>query len=471
MTINFIDENFLLQTKTAQKLYHDFASSMPIYDYHSHLPAGQIASDHQFENLTQAWLLGDHYKWRAMRANGVAEKFITGTASDYQKFEKWAQTVPFCPGNPLYHWTHLELKNPFDIKDKLLNPGTAKEVYETTGQMFRSKEFSVRNIIRKMNVKLICTTEGPLDSLENHKKIQDDGFEIKVHTAWRPDQAMAAEDLQSLNDFIKKLEAVCDMEIKNFHSYIEALRSRHDYFHKHGCRLSDYGMEFPYAEDYTETEIEKIFDKIIQGRDITPLEFLKFRSAMMVELVLMDHESGWVQQLHIGPLRNVNTRLFKTIGRDTGFDTIGDFEIARPLAKFLDRLDVNNKLPKTIIYNVNPRDNALFATMIGNFQDGSVPGKMQWGSAWWFLDQKDGIENQIRNLSNMGLLSRFVGMLTDSRSFLSFPRHEYFRRILCNLLGGDIETGLLPNDLNLIGKMIQDICFNNAKNYFPMALD
>ena len=471
MTTNFIDENFLLQSKTARKLYNDFAAPMLIYDYHSHLPVEQIASDHQFENLTQIWLNGDHYKWRAMRANGVAEKFITGTAGDYEKFEKWALTVPFCLGNPLYHWTHLELKKPFGINDKLLNPGTAKEIYETTSEMLKSKEFSVRNIIRKMNVKLICTTEGPLDTLEYHKKIQNDGFEIKVHTAWRPDQAMAAEDLQNLNDFINKLETTCDMEIKNFRSYIEALRNRHDYFHKHGCRLSDYGMESPYAEDYTESEIEKIFDKIINSRDINLVEFMKFKSAMMVELVLMDHESGWVQQLHIGALRNVNTRFFKTLGRDTGYDTIGDFEIARPLAKFLDRLDVNNQLPKTIIYNVNPRDNALFATMIGNFQDGSTPGKMQWGSAWWFLDQKDGMEKQIRTLSNMGLLSRFVGMLTDSRSFLSYPRHEYFRRILCNLLGGDVEAGLLPNDLNLIGKMIQDICFNNAKNYFPMELD
>ena len=471
MTTGFINENFLLQRKTAQKLYHDFAAIMPIYDFHSHLPAEQIASDHQFDNLTQIWLNGDHYKWRAMRANGIAEKFITGTAGDYEKFEKWAQTVPFCLGNPLYHWTHLELKNPFGVKNKLLNPDTAKEIYETTGEMLRSKEFSVRNIIRKMNVKLICTTEGPLDSLEHHKKIQDDGFEIKVHTAWRPDQAMAAVNLQGLNDFINRLEAACDMEIRNFRSYIDALRNRHDYFHKYGCRLSDHGLEFPYAEDFTETEIEKIFYKIINSRDINPSESLKFKSAMMVELALMDHESGWVQQLHIGPLRNVNTRLFKKNGPDSGFDTIGDFEIARPLAKFLDRLDVNNQLPKTILYNVNPRDNALFTTMIGNFQDGSVPGKMQWGSAWWFLDQKDGIEKQIRTLSNMGLLSRFVGMLTDSRSFLSFPRHEYFRRILCNLLGDDIETGLLPNDLDLIGKMIQDICFNNAKNYFPMELD
>ena len=313
MTTNFISENFLLQTKTARKLYHDFAETMPIYDFHSHLPAEQIASDHQFENLTQVWLNGDHYKWRAMRTNGIAEKFITGTAGDYEKFEKWAQTVPFCLGNPLYHWTHLELKNPFGINNKLLNPDTAREIFETTSEMLRSKEFSVRNIIRKMNVKLICTTEEPLDSLEYHKKIQDDKFEIKVHTAWRPDEAMAVESPQRLNDFINRLKTACDMEIKNFRSYIEALRKRHDYFHKCDCRLSDHGMESPYAEDYTETEIEKIFDKIINDRDINPSECMKFKSAMMVELALMDHEAGWVQQLHLGALRNNSTRLFEAL--------------------------------------------------------------------------------------------------------------------------------------------------------------
>jgi glucuronate isomerase len=467
----FITEDFLLRTKTARILYHEHAKQMPIYDYHCHLPADFIASDHKFYDITQAWLYGDHYKWRAMRANGVPEHYITGDASDYEKFERWAQTVPCCLRNPLYHWTHLELKNPFGIKDKLLGPETAKEIYETCSEMLRTPQFSVRNIMRKMNVKLVCTTEGPLDSLEHHKRIRSDGFEIKVYAAFRPDRAMAVEDIQSLNVFIDKLEETCDMEIANFHSYIEALRIRHYYFHQNGCRLSDHGLETIYAEDYTESEIRNIFKKIRCGREPDAKERLKFKSAMLVELALMDHESGWVQQLHLGALRNNSTRLFNALGRDVGGDSIGDFEIAKPLSKFFDRLDKNNDLPKTILYNLNPRDNALCATMVGNFQDGSVPGKMQYGSAWWFLDQKDGMEEQINVLSNMGLLSRFVGMLTDSRSFLSYPRHEYFRRILCNMLGNDVEAGLLPNDTELLGKMVEDICFNNAKNYFPMKLD
>ncbi len=471
MTNNFLTEDFLLQTKTAKALYHEYAEKMPIYDYHCHLPTQQIAVDHRFENLTQAWLYGDHYKWRAMRTNGVDEKYITGDASDYEKFEKWAQTVPFCLCNPLYHWIHMELKNPFGIKDKLLGPETVKEIYESMSEMLRSAEFSTRNIMRKMNVKLACTTEGPLDSLEHHKKIRADKFEVKVHTAWRPDQAMAVEDLKALNSFIEKLSATCDMEITNFPRYIEALRQRHDYFHQNGCRLSDHGLETVYAEDYTESEIKKIFEKILQSKKPDLTEALKFKSAMLVEFALMDHEAGWVQQFHLGALRNNNTRLLKTLGPDTGFDSIGDFEIARSLSKFLDRLDAGNQLAKTILYNLNPRDNELIAAMIGNFQDGSAPGKMQFGSAWWFLDQKHGMEEQINALSNMGLLSRFVGMLTDSRSFLSYPRHEYFRRILCNMLGNDVQNGLLPNDTKLLGKMVEDICFNNAREYFPMELD
>ena len=471
MAEKFLSEDFLLQTKTARTLYHEHAAKMPIYDYHCHLPAEKIAADACFDNLTQAWLAGDHYKWRAMRANGIAERYITGKASDYEKFEKWAQTVPYCLGNPLYHWTHLELKNPFDIKNKLLGPDTAKEIYRHASEMLRTPQFSVRNIMRKMNVKLVCTTEDPLDSLEHHKKIRDDGFEIKVHAAFRPDKAMAVEDLPALNAFIEKLGSAADIEITDYHSYIEALRIRHDYFHVNGCRLSDHGLDTAYAEDYTETEINSIFDKIIRGKDLAPSEQLKFKSAMMFEFALMDYEAGWVQQLHIGAMRNNSTRMFKALGPDIGCDSIDDRQMARPLSGFLDRLDANNELPKTILYNLNPRDNALFATMIGNFQDGSTPGKMQYGSAWWFLDQKDGMEEQMRVLSNMGLLSRFIGMLTDSRSFLSYPRHEYFRRILCNMLGGDVEAGFLPNDMPLLGKMVEDICFNNARNYFSMALD
>ena len=471
MASQFLSEDFLLQTRTARTLYHDHAAKMPIYDYHCHLPAHQIASDHRFDNLTQAWLYGDHYKWRAMRANGVPEKYVTGNASDHEKFEKWAATVPCCLGNPLYHWTHLELKKPFGIAGRLLDSRTAKEIYHTCSEMLRTPEFSVRNIMRKMNVKLVCTTEGPLDSLEHHQKIRGDGFEIKVHTAWRPDQAMAVEDIQKLDAFIDRLEQLCDMDITSFESYISALRRRHDYFHENGCRLSDHGLETAYAEDYTDRDIRSIFTKIRSGKKPNAREKLQFKSAMMVEFGLMDAERGWVQQLHLGALRNNSTRLFKKLGPDIGCDSIGDFEVARPLAKFLDRLDVQGKLPKTILYNLNPRDNALLATMVGNFQDGSAPGKMQYGSGWWFLDQKNGMEEQMRTLANMGLLSRFVGMLTDSRSFLSYPRHEYFRRTLCNLLGNDVEAGLLPSDLDLLGTMVEDICYHNARDYFPMALD
>jgi len=471
MAAEFMSEDFLLQTKTARTLYHEYAGNMPIYDYHCHLPADKIAKDHQFDNLTQIWLYGDHYKWRAMRANGIPEKYITGDASDYEKFEKWSQTVPYTIRNPLYHWTHMELKNFFGIKDKLLGPDTAKEIYNICSEMLRTPRFSVRNIMRKMNVKLICTTEGPLDTLEHHKKIQEDGFEIKVHAAFRPDKGLTVEDLPALNVFIDKLEGICDTEITSFASYISAIRKRHDYFHKNGCRLADYGLETTYAEDYTESEIKNIFNKIRSGKDLDNSERLKFKSAMMIEFVRMDAESGWVMQLHLGALRNTNTRMFETLGPDCGFDSIGDFEIAAPLAKFLDRLALNNKLPKTILYNLNPKDNELIAAMVGSFQDGSILGRLQYGPAWWFLDQKDGIEKQINALSNMGLLSRFIGMTTDSRSFLSYSRHEYFRRILCRLIGSDVEEGLLPNDLALLGKIVEDICFNNAKNYFPMELD
>ena len=471
MAVSFITEDFLLQTKTAKTLYHEHAENMPIYDYHCHLPADKIAIDHQFENLTEIWLAGDHYKWRAMRTKGIDERYCTGDASDWEKFEKWAQTVPYTLRNPLYHWTHMELKNPFGIKDKLLNPVTAKEIYNTCGEMLQAPEFSVCSIIRKMNVKLICTTEGPLDTLEHHKKIRDDGFEVKVHAAFRPDRGLAVENVSALNVWINRLEEVADMQINDFSSYLEALRKRHDYFHQNGCRLSDYGLETIYAEDYTVREIEKIFDKIRAGKSLDLAECWKFKSAMMMEFALMDYAAGWVMQLHLGAMRNNNTRMFKTLGPDTGFDSIGDFEIARPLAKFLDSLDKDNKLPKTILYNLNPRDNELIATMAGNFQDGSVVGKMQYGSGWWFLDQKDGMEKQMTALSNMGLLSRFIGMLTDSRSFLSYPRHEYFRRILCNILGNDVEAGLLPNDMELLGQMVEDICYNNAENYFTMALD
>ncbi|GEO03840.1 uronate isomerase [Adhaeribacter aerolatus] len=461
----FLDENFLLQSSTAQQLYHEFAKVMPIIDYHNHLPPDQIAQDKQFENITQAWLYGDHYKWRAMRTNGVDEAFITGGKSDYEKFEKWAATVPYTMRNPLYHWTHLELQRYFDVNE-VLSEKNAREVYETCSAKLRTPEYSTRNLLRKMNVVAVCTTDDPLDSLEHHQQIKKDGFEIKVLPAFRPDKAMNADDPEALNAYIQKLEVVAGVAIDNFDAYLTALKKRHDYFAENGCSVSDHGLEEIYAEDYTDEEIKQIFDKIRTRKALSPDETLKFKSAMLYYFAIWDHEKGWVQQYHLGALRNNNSRMLRQLGPDTGWDSIGDFKQARALSKFMRRLDNSDQLTKTIIYNLNPADNELMATMVGNFNDGSVAGKIQWGSGWWFLDQKDGMIKQMNTLSNMGLLSRFVGMLTDSRSFLSFPRHEYFRRILCNMFGEDVENGELPNDIQWIGKMVQDICFNNAKNYF-----
>ncbi|MBN1818606.1 MAG: glucuronate isomerase [Sedimentisphaerales bacterium] len=471
MAAEFLSDDFLLQNKTACILYHEHAAGMPIYDYHCHLPADQIASDKRFENMTQIWLYGDHYKWRAMRSNGIEERYCTGDASDWEKFAQWAETVPYCLRNPLYHWTHMELKRPFGITGKLLNPNTARQIYEQCNAMLAMPEYSVRNILRKMNVKLVCTTEDPLDSLEHHQKIRADGFEIRVHTAWRPDKAMAAENVANLNAWIDRLAELTDMDIRTFSDYLEAIGKRHQYFHDNGCRLSDHGLEAAVAEDFTQSQIEAVFGKIRTAKPLTPEEVLQFKSAMMIEFALLDWQKGWVQQLHLGPMRNNNSRMFAQLGPDTGFDSIGDTMTAAPLARFLDRLDRTNRLPKTILYNIHPRDNEVMATMLGNFQDGSCPGKMQYGSGWWFLDQMDGMIKQMNALSNLGLLSRFVGMLTDSRSFLSYPRHEYFRRILCNLLGEDVEKGLLPGDMSLLGQMVEDISYNNARSYFPMECD
>lgn len=461
----FLDENFLLQNKTAQQLYHEFAKPQPIIDYHNHLPPDQIANDTRFENLTQVWLYGDHYKWRAMRTNGVNEKYCTGNATDYEKFANWAATVPYTMRNPLYHWTHLELQRYFGI-DTILNADTAKAIYENASAKLQTAEYSVRNLLRKMNVKVLCTTDDPTDSLEHHQKIKADGFEIKILPAYRPDKAMNVDDVAGFNAYVDKVQQVSDIAVSSYDDYLKALKKRHDYFATNGCAVSDHGLEQVYAEDYTDAEIKNIFDKIRGGAALSYLENLKFRSAMLVEFAKWDHEKGWVQQYHLGALRNNNARMLKQLGADTGWDSIGDFSQARALAKFLNKLDETDQLAKTILYNLNPADNELVATMIGNFNDGSVAGKVQFGSAWWFLDQKDGMIKQINALSNMGLLSKFVGMLTDSRSFMSYPRHEYFRRILCNLFGEEMENGELPNDMAWTGKLVQDICFNNAKNYF-----
>lgn len=465
----FLDENFLLKTKTAQRLYHEYAKGMPIIDYHCHLPPKQIADDINFENLTQAWLYGDHYKWRAMRINGVDESFCTGTKPDREKFQAWAETVPYTMRNPLYHWTHLELQRYFNINE-ILSGKSAGNVYENAGSQLSMPEFSIRGLLRKMNVRLVCTTDDPVDSLEFHQQLKADGFEIPILPAFRPDNAMNAGSPEKFNAYTDRLQEVSNISISSFGDFLRALKKRHDYFAENGCRVSDHGLESINAEDFSEKEIDIIFASIRGGKALNEIEQEKFRSAMLLHFAEWDWEKGWTQQFHLGALRNNNTRMLNTIGPDTGCDSIGDFSQARSLSRFLDKLDVNNKLAKTILYNLNPADNELMATMIGNFNDGSLAGKIQWGSSWWFLDQKDGMTRQINTLSNMGLISRFVGMLTDSRSFLSFPRHEYFRRILCDLFGDDIENGELPGDIEWVGKMIQDICFNNNLNYFNWQL-
>lgn len=464
-TKTFLDEDFLLQTVTASKLYHDFAKEMPIIDYHNHLPPDQIAQNKSFENISQIWLYGDHYKWRAMRANGVNESYCTGNKSDYEKFEKWAETVPYTMRNPLYHWTHLELQRYFDVHE-ILNPKTARKVYDECSAKLQTPEFAVRGLLNKMNVKVACTTDDPLDSLEYHQAIKDDeSIETKVLPTFRPDRFILIEN-PNYTSFIEKLGAIVNQEISTFSGLVAALKVRAEFFASMGGRLADHGLEQIYAANFTEEDANKVFQKTLAGQSISDAEALLFKSAILHHLGVIYHELGWTQQFHLGALRNNNSRAMRLLGPDTGWDSIGDFSQASSLSKFLGRLDEYDQLAQTIIYNLNPRDNELMATMIGNFNDGSVAGKIQFGSGWWFLDQKDGMERQMNALSNMGLLSRFVGMLTDSRSFLSFPRHEYFRRILCNLLGNEIENGELPNDIEWIGQMVQNICYNNAKEYF-----
>jgi glucuronate isomerase len=461
----FLSEDFLLESEMSKSLYFDHASKMPIIDYHCHLPPDEIAKDKNFANLTKIWLNGDHYKWRAMRTNGIDEKYITGKTEDYKKFEKWAETVPYTMRNPLYHWTHMELRNPFGIT-KLLDQGSAREIYDQCTELLNTKPFSARNLLRKFKVEVVCTTDDPTDTLEHHQNIRDDGFEIMVLPTFRPDKALTADDVVSYNQYLDKLSDSSNIDIKDLQTLVDALKARHDYFHYMGCRLSDHGLEEMYSNNFKKSEIKKIFSSIRSGVSVSRKKLLKFKSALLKYLAEMDHEKGWTQQFHLGALRNNNSRMVSVLGPDTGFDSIGDKEMARPLSRFLNSLDKTNSLSKTILYNLNPRDNYLFATMIGNFNDGSVPGKIQFGSGWWFLDQKDGMELQFNALSNLGLLSRFVGMLTDSRSFLSYPRHDYFRRILCNLIGNDVENGLLPNDSAWLGQMVENISYYNAKNFF-----
>jgi glucuronate isomerase len=466
LTRPFINEDFALQNEPARRLYHEYAKNMPIIDYHCHLPPEEVAEDKRYSNIAEIWLHGDHYKWRAMRSDGVPEKYCTGDASDWEKFEMWARTMPHLLRNPLYHWTQLELKRYFGI-DELLSPDTAEDIWNRCNKRIQQPDFSARSLMKQSNVVLICTTDDPVDDLQHHKKVAaDDSFDVQMLPTWRPDAGMAVEEPERFGAWLKKMETASGVELKDYDALLEAFRKRHDYFHECGCRLSDHGLETAYAENYADSELRSIFSKARDGQAATGEEAAKFKSALLYELALLDHDKGWTQQFHFGPIRNNNSRLFEQKGRDIGFDSIGEFELARPLSKFLDRLDREDRLAKTIIYNINPSQNAVVATMIGNFQDGSIPGKIQMGSGWWFNDQMDGMERQMEDLSQMGLLSRFVGMLTDSRSFLSYTRHEYFRRILCNLVGDDMDKGLVPFDFELVGGMIRDISYNNAANYF-----
>ena len=460
-----MDENFLLETATAQDLFHNHAAKMPIIDYHCHLVPQMVAEDHQFRSITELWLGGDHYKWRAMRTNGVAEKYCTGNdTSDWEKFEKWAETVPYTFRNPLYHWTHLELKTAFGI-DKLLSPSTAREIFDECNEKLKQSEYSARGLMRRYHVECVCTTDDPVDDLHWHEVTRDSGFEIKMIPVSRPDKAMNIEK-PDFSDYVAKLGEVSDMEINSFALMVDALKKRHEFFEANGCKLSDHGIEEFYDEPYTDSQIEIIFEKSMRGQQLSAQEVRQYKHAFLKVCGEMDSDADWTQQYHYGAIRDNNTQMFNQLGPDTGFDSIGEFNTARAMSHFLNELNEEGKLTRTILYTLNPCANEMIATMLGNFQDGVTPGKIQFGSGWWFNDQLDGMTRQMNALSVLGLLSRFVGMLTDSRSFLSYPRHEYFRRLLCNLLGNDVERGLLPNDHEALARMVEDISYNNARRYF-----
>jgi glucuronate isomerase len=466
---SFIHDDFLLTTKQARELFHRYAASEPIFDYHCHLPPQQIATNHEFADLSELWLGGDHYKWRAMRTNGVQERFCTGDATPREKFQAWAETVPHTLRNPLYHWTHLELKAYFGVNE-LLNEKSAEKIWKQTNKLLPKRR--TQDLITMSKVAVICTTDDPADSLELHAKIRASKLKTRVYPAFRPDKALAVGHPAAFNAWLDKLAATAGVAngIKSFDDLLSALKKRHDDFHAAGCRLSDHGLETALSEPCTHSQARMIFDATRGGRAASPEGTVRFGSYLMLEFGRWDAARGWTKQLHLGALRNNNNRLLSTLGPDTGFDSIGDFPQAVALSRYLNALDATDQLPRTIIYNVNPADNYVFGTMIGNFQDGSIPGKVQFGSGWWFLDQKEGMEWQINALSNLGLLSRFVGMITDSRSFVSYPRHDYFRRTLCNLLGADMARGEIPGDLKLVGGMVKNICFANARNYFNLEL-
>jgi glucuronate isomerase len=461
---NLIHNNFLLENKYAELLYHEYAKTLPIIDYHNHLSPKAIAEDQRFENITEVWIAGDHYKWRAMRTLGINEKYITGDSSDEEKFNHWVKTLPYTLRNPLHHWSQLELARYFN-EFELLTPANAQRIYQDTKSQIQSENFSVKNLLTQMNVKVLCTTEDPIDTLEHHQQLIKSNFTVKVSTAFRPDKSILIRN-PDYNDYIDLLSIAARIEISDYDDLLQALEKRISFFHDNGCRLSDHGLtHVPYKISDRAT-VKKIFAKRRAGKKVSPLEEEQFQTAILLFLGEQYHKKGWVQQFHLGAMRNNNTRMLQQLGPDTGWDSIGNYPIAHDLSRFLDQLDTHNQLSKTILYNLNPSDNEMMATMIGNFNDGSLKGKIQWGSGWWFLDQLDGMTNQINTLSNMGLISCFIGMLTDSRSFLSFPRHEYFRRLLCNIFGNEIEKGILPNDPKWIGKIISDISFYNAKEYF-----
>jgi glucuronate isomerase len=468
--MKFISDTFLLHNRPAQQLYHQFAASEPVFDFHCHLSPKDIAEDRRFRNLFEIWLEGDHYKWRAMRTNGVPEELCTGGAEPQAKFRAWAATVPHTLRNPLFHWTHLELKRYFGI-DELLNEKTAERIWKKANEQLATPELSARGILKKFDVTALCTTDDPTDTLVHHERIAADNLATRVFPAFRPDKAMALHHPEAFNAWVGRLEQSANTHIATLEQFVAALRQRHDYFHAHGCRLSDHGIDQCPAGACSDKQAAAIFDRVRHGRPVTLEEQTQFATVMMLHFGRWDAEKGWVKQLHLGALRNNNTRGFKRLGPDTGFDCIGDFPQADSLVRYLDWLAGEGRLPKIILYNNNPVDNCVFATIAGSFQDGSVPGKIQFGSAWWFLDQQEGIEAQLNALSNNGLLSRFVGMVTDSRSFMSYPRHEYFRRILCNLIGRDLEKGLLPRDLKLLGALVREVCFTNARDYFRLELD
>jgi glucuronate isomerase len=462
-----ITDDFLLETEAARELYRRFAQDQPILDYHCHLPPEQVAEDHQFGNLAEIWLAGDHYKWRLMRAAGVAERFCTGDASDWETFEKWAETLPLCLRNPLYHWSHMELKTPFGIRDRLLGPDTAEGIWAECNEQLAQPEFSARGLMERFGVVGVCTTDDPADDLAAHAAVAaDEGFAVQMLPTFRPDKAMSVDSAEAFNAYVDRLAAAADLHIADYKVFLDAIRARHGFFHERGCRLSDHGVERIYAEDYRDAEVAASFAKIRGGKELQPDEAARFKSAMLYEFALLNAEKGWTQQLHLNVYRNNRTRLFRELGRDIGCDSIGDIPQGRPLLRLLDRLDREAALAKTIVYSLNPNDLEVLATAIGNFQDGSVPGKMQLGSGWWFNDTLDGMTRQLSVLSNTGVLGTFVGMLTDSRSFLSYARHDYFRRLLCNILGGEMERGLLPRDFSLVGKMVADISYGNAARYF-----